>query len=103
MWWWHWRRSRRWPSDLPLRSVLRLGGLVAGTDDLGVQVLEGPRGDPTGLDEQVDIVLLEADDAPEAVAGDLPLVDESVQGSRGDAEVLGSFRRAQPVDGGGHD
>lgn len=42
-------------------------------------MLEGAGRDAAGLDERIDVVLLEADDATEAVAGDLALIDEAVQ------------------------
>lgn len=50
-------------------------------------MLERARFDPARVDEGVDLVLLEADDATEAVGRKLALVDEPVQRPRGDAEA----------------
>ena len=48
-------------------------------DGLWIQVLEGAGLDPAGLDERVDIGLLQPDDPAESVGRQLPLIDESVQ------------------------
>ena len=65
---------------------------------LGVEVLEAARRDAAGLDERVDVGLLEADDPPELVGRPGPLVDEPVQAAQGHAEALGRLLGAQPVN-----
>lgn len=44
-------------------------------------MLEAARGDAAGLDELVHVVLFEPDDPTEAIADELPLVDEPVEGA----------------------
>ena len=61
-------------------------------------MLEGAGLDAARVDEAIDLVGLEADDAPEAVRRQLALVDEAVQRARGDAQTMRRFRGAQPVD-----
>ena len=51
-------------------------------------MLEGAGLDAAGLDELIDLLLLEADDPAEPVGRDLPFVDEAVQRAGGDAQSV---------------
>ncbi len=63
-------------------------------------MLEGARLDAAGLDEAVDLLLLEADDPPEAIGRELSFVDEAVQGPGSDAEAtLADAWGRPPTDG----
>src|ERR1700722_11557582 len=66
--------------------------------DLGVQVLEAARGDPAGLDEPVEIGLLDADDPAEPVGHQITFVDEAVEAPEGDAEAYRGLFGAEPGD-----
>ncbi|MEZ5180291.1 MAG: hypothetical protein R2702_00155 [Acidimicrobiales bacterium] len=71
--WSRWARWRWWcwPTPTGEGSVLVALALVAAAHDLGIEVLEGARSDAAGFDERLDVLLLEADDPTEAIAGDL--------------------------------
>ena len=78
-----------------------MDGLVLVADRLGVEVLQRSGLDPVVIDEGVDLVLLQSDDPPEAVGGDVTLVDEAVQGPGRDAEPLRGRGGREPGDLGG--
>src|SRR5205807_2113600 len=63
---------------------------------LGVEVLQAARFDAGGVDETVDIGLLEPDDAPELVRRQLTFVDEAIERPQGYPEPLRGFLGAHP-------
>jgi len=63
---------------------------------VGVEVLEASRLDAGRLDEGVDIGELQPDHPAQAVGGELPLVDEPVERTSGDAQPASGFLRRQP-------
>src|SRR4249919_810923 len=84
-----WSRSRdrdvRYRRRGPRGSAASLLFVAFG---FGVEVLEGAGFDAAGFDEGVDFFGFESDDAAEPVCGDVGLVDEPVEGARGDAQSL---------------
>ena len=52
--------------------------------------------DSARLDVGIDVGLLQADDPTELVGGDQTLVDEAVEGDRGDPDLLSGRRRTEP-------
>lgn len=94
------KRRRRWRQDL---GESCLGGTLTRSDHLGIEVFEGAGFDPARLDECIDVLLLETDDPPKSVSHDLSLVNEPVESTRSDPEILGSAGSTQPLDLGGHE
>jgi hypothetical protein len=72
-------------------------GRLVSPDDLGIQVFERARLDPTPTDELVDLGLLQADDPAESIRGQMPFVDQAVQRPRCEAERRSSFFGGQPI------
>src|SRR3954452_20060516 len=63
-----------------------------------IEVLESAGLNPTAVDETVDFVFFEPNYSPEAIGGDVALIDESVQRSRRDPQPLRRVGGAQPRD-----
>ena len=64
----------------------------------GYRCSRSPGCDPAGLDEAVDVVLLQADHPPELIGRELPLVDEAVQAPQGDPQPRRGLLGAEPLD-----
>lgn len=76
-----------------------IDSLVVGTDlGFGVKMLEGSGLDASGTNERVDLGLLQSDDPPELVGGNVAFVDELVQRSQRDAQTAGGFGGAEPAN-----
>jgi hypothetical protein len=61
-------------------------------------MLESAGFDSTSLDEGIDLVLFQTYDTPEAVSGQLTLVDEAIESARRYAQAPGRFGRAEPAN-----
>ncbi|CAA9231281.1 MAG: hypothetical protein AVDCRST_MAG10-1177 [uncultured Acidimicrobiales bacterium] len=61
-------------------------------------MLEVARGDARGLDERLDLALLEADDPAELVGRKLALVDQAVEGADRHPQPPSRFARAHPAN-----
>ena len=72
---------------------------VVGRAGVGVEVLEAAGHDPGGVDELVDVGLLEADHPAEPVGGQPAGVHQAVHGPGRDAEQPGGVGRAHLLVG----
>lgn len=72
--------------------------VVVGHFRVGIQVLEGTGFDACRGDERVDFLQLQPDDATELVGGQLPFVDELVEGSQRDTESARRLVGGKPPD-----
>ena len=72
--------------------------LVGGRfDSLGIQVLELTGCDLTLRNERIDLTLLQPDYSAEPVRGQLPLIDQSIERARREAQGRSRLFRGQPV------
>jgi hypothetical protein len=68
-------------SAAPTAHRLRLGGVLR-RNSLGVEVLERTRFDAATSDEVIDLGLLQSNDPAKSIGGQLPLIDQAIEGSR---------------------
>src|SRR6202034_2407446 len=80
--------------DLAEEAVVHWSGLAG-----EMEVFERTGRDAAGLDEAVEVRLLQADHAAEAVGVELSLIDEAVQAAQRDSQSIGGLFGAEPPDG----